>query len=151
MIIPAESFPALNAALNAAAGLLLLAGYFAIRRRAVRAHVACMLTALVVSTVFLASYLYYHIVIKQGKSTEFSTQAPLAPGWVGPVYYTILISHIVLAVVTVPLALTTAYLGLTNRLSRHVRLARWTLPIWLYVSVTGVVVYWMLYRLYTAG
>ena len=152
MSIPAEAFPALNASLNAAAAVLLVAGYVAIRRRAIRAHVACMLTALVVSAVFLASYLYYHTVIKHGQSTSFSTQAPLAPGWVSYLYYSILISHIVLATfVVVPMSLITAYLGLTNRLSRHVALARWTLPIWLYVSVTGVVVYWMLYRLYAAA
>jgi uncharacterized membrane protein YozB (DUF420 family) len=151
MIIPAESFPALNAALNAAAGILLLAGYLAIRRRAVRAHVACMLTALAVSAAFLASYLYYHLAIKGGRATSFHDQAPGAPDWVRYLYYGILGSHTLLAAAVAPLALVTAYLGLTNRLSRHVRLARWTLPIWLYVSVTGVVVYWMLYRLYAAG
>jgi uncharacterized membrane protein YozB (DUF420 family) len=149
MILP-ESFPALNASLNAAAGVLLVAGYVAIRRGAVRVHVACMLTALVVSAVFLASYLYYHIAIKGGRATSFSEQAPLAPDGVRYLYYAILGSHTLLAAAVAPLALITAYLGLTNRLSRHVRLARWTMPIWLYVSVTGVVVYWMLYRLYAA-
>jgi uncharacterized membrane protein YozB (DUF420 family) len=101
-----------------------------------------MLAALVVSALFLASYVHYHFVV--GRQSEFPAEAP---AWVRRVYYTVLVSHIVLAAVVVPLALFTAYQGLRGRLARHVRIARWTLPIWLYVSVTGVVVYWMLYRL----
>jgi uncharacterized membrane protein YozB (DUF420 family) len=148
MIIAPESFPGFNASLNAASGVLILAGYAAIRARLVRLHMTCMLTALVVSALFLTSYLYYHIVIKEGKPTEFAEQAPSAPDWVRRVYLGVLLTHTVLAAVTAPLALYTAYQGLRGRLRRHVRVARWTLPIWLYVSVTGVVVYWMLYRLY---
>jgi uncharacterized membrane protein YozB (DUF420 family) len=148
MIIPPESFPSLNAGLNCASGVLLVAGYLAIRNKRRNIHATCMLTALGVSAVFLASYLYYHIVIKEGRETHFEDQAPGAPNWLKYLYYTILISHIILAVTTVPLALITASQGLRGRLARHVRVARWTLPIWLYVSVTGVVVYWMLYRLY---
>jgi uncharacterized membrane protein YozB (DUF420 family) len=135
-----EDLPSVNAALNATSGVLIVIGYVAIRRGQVAFHKKCMLTALAVSTLFLASYLTYHIA--RG-STKFS-----GPSDVRPIYYTILISHIILAAVTVPLAIITAYLGLRDRLSKHVRLARWTLPIWLYVSVTGVVVYWMLYHLY---
>jgi uncharacterized membrane protein YozB (DUF420 family) len=134
--------PTVNATLNGSSAILLAAGYVAIRRRRVAVHKACMLTALALSALFLASYLHYHFVV--GRQTEFPAEAV----WVRRVYYTILVSHIVLAVVVVPLALFTAYLGLSDRLPRHVRVARWTLPIWLYVSVTGVVVYWMLYRLY---
>jgi protein SCO1 len=141
-------YPPLNASLNAAAGVFLLLGYAAIRRRRVRLHVACMLSALAVSAVFLGFYLYFHLVIMHSQPTGFRYKWPDAPKWVEIVYLIILTSHTVLAVVTAPLALYTASLGLRNRLARHVWIARWTLPIWLYVSVTGVVVYWMLYRLY---
>lgn len=151
-MIPPDAFPALNAGLNAASGVLIVLGYLAIRRRAVNVHVTCMISALIVSAIFLTSYLYFHIVIKGGKPTSFQEQAPDAPDWVRYLYFAILGTHTILAAATAPLALTTAYLGLRNRLAHHVWLARWTLPIWLYVSVTGVVVYWMLYRLYpTAG
>jgi protein SCO1/2/putative membrane protein len=143
-----QDFPAFNAALNAAAGVLLLFGYAAIRLRRVWLHASCMLTALVVSALFLTSYLYYHLAIKHGQPTSFQDEAIGAPDWALPVYLGILGSHTLLAVIVAPLALVTAYLGLRGRLVRHVRLARWTLPLWLYVSVTGVVVYWMLYRLY---
>jgi putative membrane protein len=144
-------FPFLNAILNSVAGVLILLGYFAIRFRAVLLHKVSMLSALAVSALFLTSYLYYHIVIKAGKDTRFSEQWPQAPEWMRILYYVILISHVFLAVVVAPMALYTAYLGMKDRLQRHVRLARWTLPIWLYVSVTGVIVYWMLYRLYPSS
>lgn len=145
---PAEFFPPLNAALNAAAGVLVLLGYAAVRRRLLRLHASLMLSALAVSAVFLASYLYYHLVVMHARPTRFAEQWPDAPAWVGYVYLAVLGSHTLLAVVTAPLALVTAYLGLRGRLLRHMAVARWTLPIWLYVSITGVVVYWMLYRLY---
>ncbi len=135
-------FPQFNAGLNSLSTVLLIAGYVAIRGKQVRVHVSCMLSALVVSAVFLGSYVYYHIAIKGGKATPF----PYTP--LRPVYLTILYSHIILAIVIVPLVLRTAWLGYRNRLTSHVWLARWTLPLWLYVSVTGVVVYLMLYRLY---
>src|SRR5262249_40818709 len=141
-------FPALNASLNAAAAVLLLLGYSAIRRRHVALHKASMLAALAVSTIFLVSYLYYHLAIQHGQPTYFSDRAPEAPTWVAKPYLVVLGSHTVLAALVPPLALVTAYLGLRGRLVRHVWLARWTLPLWLYVSVSGVVVYWMLYRLY---
>src|ERR1700722_8996690 len=145
-------FPEINAGLNALAGVLLVAGYAAIRRRQVQLHIACMISALVVSTVFLGCYLWYHIVIRHGVPTRFQDRASEAPDWVGYLYHGILISHTLLAsTVVVPLALYTAFLGWRGRFERHVRVARWTLPIWLYVSITGVVVYWMLYRLYPAG
>lgn len=143
-----DYFPALNAGLNAVAGVLILVGYVCIRYRLVRAHLSCMLSALVVSTIFLASYLYYHIVVKHGVATSFQSQWPDAPDWIRQVYYAVLGSHTILAAIVAPMALFTAWQGLQNRIDRHVRIARWTLPIWLYVSVTGVIVYWMLYRLY---
>jgi uncharacterized membrane protein YozB (DUF420 family) len=140
--------PGLNATLNGLSGLLLVVGYLAIRRRLVTLHKACMLSALLVSAVFLASYLYYHFAVKEQVATRFADRNPGAPALVANLYYGLLASHTVLAAAVAPLALVTAYLGLSDRLKRHVRIARWTLPIWLYVSVTGVVVYWMLYRLY---
>jgi putative membrane protein len=141
--------PGLNATLNGLSGVLLVVGYIAIKRRVVTLHKVAMLSALVVSAVFLASYLYYHFAIKRGVATEFAAQNPSASTEVGYFYYALLGSHMILAVIAAPLALVTAYLGLRDRLTKHVRIARWTLPIWLYVSVTGVVVYWMLYRLYS--
>jgi protein SCO1/2/putative membrane protein len=143
-----QDFPAFNATLNAASAVLLLLGYAAIRGRNVRLHAACMLTALAVSAVFLASYLYYHLAIKGGQPTYFQDEAIGAPEWMRYVYLGVLLSHTILAVAVAPLALTVAWLGVRGRFTGHVRLARWTLPIWLYVSITGVAVYWMLYRLY---
>jgi protein SCO1/2 len=143
-----KDFPLFNAALNGLSGVLLLAGWVAVRNRFIRLHITCMLSALAVSALFLAAYLFYHIVVKEGRPTRFADQAPGAPPWMQYVYLTILGTHTLLAVFVAPLALYTAYLGLRGRLWRHVAIARWTMPMWLYVSVTGVVVYWMLYRLY---
>jgi len=145
-----SDFPRFNATLNAVSAMLLLLGFAAIRQRLVRLHVACMLLALGVSAVFLTGYLYYHGVIKQGQPTYFAEQTSHAhpPAWVGFVYQIVLWTHTPLAILVTPLALYTAYQGLRGRFARHVRVARWTLPVWLYVSITGVVVYWMLYRLY---
>ena len=135
--------PGLNAALNGLSGLLLVMGYVTIRRRLVVVHKTCMLTALAVSTVFLASYLYYHLVVREGKPTRFAGE-----GEVRLLYFAVLLSHTVLAATVAPLAIITAYFGLRNRIDKHRRIAQWTLPIWLYVSMTGVEVYWMLYYLY---
>jgi protein SCO1/2/putative membrane protein len=118
-------------------------GYAAIRRRAINLHKTCMLSALVVSVIFLGCYLYYHLVIRHGEPTRFS-----GPVVARRIYLTILLSHTLLAMLTAPLALFTAYQGLRGRFKEHVRVARWTLPIWLYVSITGVIVYAMLYHLY---
>jgi uncharacterized membrane protein YozB (DUF420 family) len=131
--------PTLNAVLNASAALVLVAGYLAIRRRRVTLHRTCMLTALGLSAAFLVSYLVYHA---QVGSRPFTGQGPIRT-----LYFTILISHTILAIVIVPLVLLTVRRALTGQFARHARLARWTLPLWLYVSVTGVVVYWMLYRM----
>jgi putative membrane protein len=133
------SLPLLNACLNATSAALLSAGWLFIRRKRVTAHKTCMVSALVVSILFLVSYVSYH---------SLAGSRPFAGvGWIRLVYYPLLLSHIVLAAVIVPLALTTVYRALQGNFARHVRIARWTLPIWLYVSVTGVLVYWMLYRL----
>ena len=134
--------PGFNASLNGTCAVLLVLGFLAIRQRWERLHKACMLSALAVSILFLSSYLFYHGVLG-GRPTSFQ-----AEGWVRPVYFTILMTHTILAAVVAPLALFTAYQGLRDRRPRHVRIARWTLPLWLYVSITGVVVYWMLYHLY---
>jgi len=136
--VSAPVLPTLNACLNAAAAVAIVTGVLAIRRRAVAVHRAAMLTAFGVSTAFLVSYLVYHY---QAGATRFT-----GPAWLRAVYLSILLTHTVLAVVIVPLVLTTLYRALTRQFSRHARLARFTFPIWLYVSVTGVVVYWMLYR-----
>ena len=138
-MIPLAALPALNACLNATSAVLLATGFLAIRRRRVRVHRACMVAAFVTSVVFLASYLTYHL---QVGTTRFPGQ-----GWTRPVYLTILGTHTVLAALIPPLAIVTLSYALRARFTRHVRLARWTLPTWLYVSVTGVVIYVMLYRL----
>lgn len=135
--------PALNAALNGASAFLIVLGFVAIRRRQVLLHQRCMVAAVVVSGVFLACYLYYHFAVRGGQPTYFAYG-----GWIRLVYFAVLGTHTILAMVAAPLVLVTAWLGLRNRLGAHVRLARWTLPIWLYVSLTGVLVYWMLYHLY---
>lgn len=135
--------PALNACLNATSALFLLLAYRAIRRREIGRHRRLMLTAAITSAVFLVSYLTYHARVG---SVRFTGQGP-----VRTVYFTILISHTILAIAVLPLALRTLYLGLRRRDGQHRRIARWTFPVWLYVSVTGVVVYVMLYRLYPPG
>jgi uncharacterized membrane protein YozB (DUF420 family) len=145
-----NDLPAVNAFLNATSAVLLVLGYVAVRRRQVTVHQTCMLAALVVSALFLTSYLYYHFAVRHGQPTSFKERWPEAPDAVRYLYYAVLTSHTLLAIPAAPLAVVTAYLGLRGRLPRHVRIARWTLPIWLYVSVTGVVVYWMLYRLYAS-
>lgn len=132
--------PAVNAALNGTSALLLAIGYLCIKRKKISVHKFCMVSAFVASTLFLISYLTYHYHVG---SIHFAGQ-----GAIRPVYFAILISHTILAAAIVPLALITLYRALSGRFDRHVRIARWTLPIWLYVSVTGVIVYWMLYRLY---
>ena len=138
-VLPLTALPTVNAVLNAASAALLLNGYRLIRRRRVAAHRACMLAALVTSSLFLASYLYYHAHVG---SVHYTGE-----GWLRPIYFTILATHTLLAASVPPLALRTLYLAWTGQIARHRRIARWTWPIWMYVSVTGVVVYLMLYRL----
>ena len=132
--------PALNAVLNGTSAMLLLAGYLLIRRGHRRAHKRCMLAALTTSALFLTSYVVYHA---NTGSRPFPGQG-LARG----MYFVILISHVLLAAAIVPLALVTVRRGLRAQYDRHVRIARWTLPLWFYVSVTGVVIYVWLYQVY---
>ena len=134
-----RDLPAVNATLNATAGVLLVAAYVAIRRRNIAAHRALMLAAVGVSTIFLACYLIYHFNVG---SVRFAHQGPIRA-----VYLAILLTHTVLAASVPVLVAITLNHALRTRFDKHRRIARWTLPIWLYVSVTGVVVYWMLYRL----
>jgi len=133
------SLPLVNATLNAIATVLLVSGYVCIRRGRRDAHRRAMLAAFATSVLFLISYVIYHA---QAGSRPFTGQGPIRT-----VYFTILISHIILAALTPVLAGLTLWRGLQGRFDRHVRLARWTLPIWLYVSVTGIAVYWMLYQM----
>jgi putative membrane protein len=135
-----RDLPTLNAALNATSAVLLVLGYRFIRRREIKAHRACMLAAFGVSIVFLTSYIVYHVHVG---SVHFP-----GTGAVRGVYFAILITHTILAALVPPLAIVTLTRALREQFDRHRRLARWTFPIWLYVSVTGVVVYVMLYQLY---
>ena len=135
-----SDLPALNATLNAIAATLLVYGYILIRRRQLEQHRRVMLAAFAVSALFLVSYLVYHA---NAGSRPFPGRGPIRA-----VYFTILISHIVLAAAILPLALITLSRALRQRFDRHVPIARWTLPLWLYVSVTGVIVYLMLYQMY---
>lgn len=138
-MISLSQLPSLNAALNALSALLLVAGYLFIKSRNINAHKRCMLAAFASSVLFLVSYLVYHY---QVGSVPFKGQ-----GGIRIVYFTILFTHTVLATVVVPLALVTLFRAFKERFDAHRRIARWTFPIWLYVSVTGVIVYAMLYRM----
>ncbi|HEX6384279.1 MAG TPA: DUF420 domain-containing protein [Anaerolineae bacterium] len=130
--------PRLNAGLNGGSALLLTAAYLFIRRHQIKYHRFCTLSAFALSAVFLVSYVIYHAV---AGPTRFT-----GPDWLWPIYLAILISHIVFAVFVLPLALTTLHRGWRSRLAQHRRIARWTLPMWLYVSASGVLVYLMLYH-----
>lgn len=130
--------PAVNATLNAISAVLLAAGYTFIRARRIEQHRRCMIAAFATSTLFLVCYVVYHA---QVGSVRFTRQ-----GLVRPIYFTILITHVTLAAAVLPLAILTLSRGLRARYPQHVRIARWTLPIWLYVSVTGVLVYVLLYQ-----
>lgn len=134
-----SDLPALNATLNAISGVLLMTGYAFIRRGQIRRHRAAMISACIVSALFLTSYVIYHANIG---SKPFTGRGPIRI-----VYFTILLTHVVLAATVPPLAIITLSRGLRARFERHVAIARWTFPIWMYVSVTGVIVYFMLYRM----
>ena len=138
--VTVQDLPALNATLNALAAVLLVTGYVLIRQGRRDAHRRAMIAAFATSALFLASYLVYHAHVG---SRPFTGQ-----GAIRIVYFAILITHVVLAAAILPLALLTTFRGLRGRFDKHVRIARWTLPIWLYVSVTGVVIYLMLYQMY---
>ena len=135
-----SDLPALNASLNSISTIFISCGWYLIRRGQWRAHIACMIAAVISSTLFLAGYVTYHMQMG-GRSNEFT-----APGIIRYFYFAMLISHILLAFVTLPLVILTLIPAFRRRWERHTRIARWTMPIWLYVSVTGVLVYFMLYQ-----
>jgi uncharacterized membrane protein YozB (DUF420 family) len=137
-MISVHDLPAVNATLNALSGVLLLIGYVLIRNRRIEPHRKVMLAAFATSSLFLVCYVVYHA---QVGSVRFARQ-----GFVRPLYYTILVTHVTLAASVVPLALITLTRGLKGRFTQHRRIARWTYPIWMYVSVTGVLVYVLLYQ-----
>ena len=142
--IPAQYsiFPVINASLNGTSAILLVTGHSMIKRGRMSAHRALMLAAIVTSSLFLASYLYYHWHVG---SVRFQGH-----GWSRPLYFSILVSHTILAITIVPLVAITLSRALRERFDQHRAIARWTYPLWLYVSVTGVIVYFMLYHLFTA-
>jgi uncharacterized membrane protein YozB (DUF420 family) len=137
-----QVMPAINASLNATCGILLFTGYLLIRRKNIKWHRRFMLAACVTATVFLCCYVLNH-VLRHGIVTRFT-----GTGWIRPLYFTILISHTILAITIVPLAIITVRNGLKMRVAAHRRIARWTFPLWMYVSVTGVIVYFFLYQWY---
>ena len=134
------SHATLNACLNASSALFLFAGYLAVLRRRINVHRACMVSALVCSAAFLVSYVIYHL---QVGSVRFQGQ-----GLIRPIYFTLLLSHTILAVVIVPLVIITVRRALRSQFELHRRIARWTLPLWFYVSITGVLIYFLLYHPY---
>jgi putative membrane protein len=138
-MLAVTDLPAINAVLNSAAAILIGFGFYFIRRRNIGAHKACMFAAVGVSAAFLVSYLVYHYNVG---SVRFTGQ-----GWIRYLYFSLLLSHTVLAAAVVPLVLRTVYLAVSGRFNKHVVIARWTFPVWIYVSVTGVIVYLMLYQL----
>jgi putative membrane protein len=133
-----HSLPAVNATLNAISGVLLIAGYLLMRARRIDLHRRVMIAAFTTSSLFLICYLVYHANVGSVRFTR--------PGFVRPLYFTILITHVTLAATVLPLAIITLSRGLKARYPQHRRIARWTFPIWLYVSVTGVLVYVLLYQ-----
>ncbi len=136
---PPGALATVNAVLNGSTACFLLTGYAFIRKRNIKAHRTCMVTAFLLSSLFLVTYLIHHA---QVGSVPFQHE-----GWIRGVYYAVLVPHVLLAAVIVPLALFTIYRGWTERIEKHRKIARWTLPLWLYVSVSGVAVYLMLYHL----
>ena len=138
-----ETFPVVNATLNGVSAALLLAGFLFIKRGRVAAHVTMMLSALVTSTAFLACYITYHTIrVRHG-----ITVTHFPPGWIHPIYIIILTSHTILAIAILPLIGVTLYRAIRKEWDRHRAIASITFPLWFYVSVTGVVIYWMLYQL----
>ena len=137
-MIGIADLPAVNAVLNFTAAALIGTGFYFIKQKNIRAHKVCMIAALGVSAVFLASYLFYHYNVGNVRFTK--------QGWIRDVYFPLLITHTILAAAVLPMVLRTAFLAFKGRFTNHVRIAKWTFPIWMYVSITGVVVYFMLYH-----
>lgn len=139
-----QDLPTVNASLNGLSTLLLIAGWVFIRRGQREAHRNCMVAALSTSALFLASYLTYHYL-------SHSVTRFVEPAWFRPIYLVILLTHTVLAVVILPLILVTVYQAARGQFERHRRIARWTWPLWLYVSATGVLIYFLLYHIFRQG
>jgi uncharacterized membrane protein YozB (DUF420 family) len=137
-LVTVHDLPAVNATLNGISGVLLFIGYLLIRAKKIETHRKVMITAFITSSLFLVCYVIYHAQVGSVRFTR--------TGFVRPLYYTILITHVTLAATVVPLAIITLTRGLKGRFAEHRRIARWTFPIWLYVSVTGVLVYVLLYQ-----
>jgi putative membrane protein len=137
-MIGISDLPTVNAALNATSAILIGAGVYFIKRKNIPAHKSCMVAALAVSSLFLTSYLTYHYNVGNVRFTK--------EGWIRNVYFPLLLSHTIFAAVILPMVLRTAFLAFKGRFRNHVRIAKWTFPAWMYVSVTGVVVYLMLYH-----
>lgn len=135
-----SDLPALNALLNTASAILLVSGYAFIRRRRILPHKICMLSAVACSAAFLISYITFHV---RAGVVHFVAQGPIRP-----VYFTILFTHTILAATIVPLVIVTLTFAFRARFARHKAIAHWTLPLWLYVSITGVIIYFLLFRLY---
>ncbi|HUR47544.1 MAG TPA: DUF420 domain-containing protein [Candidatus Saccharimonadales bacterium] len=135
-----SDLPAVNACLNSASAILLLAGYVKIRKKKQNAHRNCMIGALCTSTLFLGCYIYYHL--HAGRTTFRD------PAWFRPFYLVLLLTHTVLAVAILPLIIVTLIRALRERFDRHRKIARWTWPLWMYVSVTGVLIYLLLYQIF---
>ena len=144
-MLEVHDIPALNAALNATATVLMTAGFLFIRKKRIAAHRACMLSAGLVSAVFLVGYVAHKIMVR-GVHTPFGGE-----GWIRGVYYAMLMTHILLAIAIAWLVPRTFHLALTGQIERHRKWARWTFPIWYYVSITGVLVYFFLYRWWPAA
>jgi putative membrane protein len=141
--------PVVNASLNGLSAIFLGCGYYFIRRKEVAQHRRCMISAFITSTLFLACYITYHtylVCYLHRGATVFRN-----PAWFRPIYLTILITHTILAVVIVPLVLITLRRGIKQRFELHKKIARWTWPLWMYVSVTGVLIYFLLYRIFPQG
>ena len=135
-----SDLPLLNACLNGLSAVFLTIGWFQIKKQRQIAHRNCMIAAFVTSTLFLISYLYYHA---HAKTTRF-----VDPQWFRPIYLTILLTHTILATAIVPMVLITFWRALNGQFERHKKIARWTWPIWMYVSITGVIIYLILYQIF---
>jgi putative membrane protein len=144
LLLKVTDLPAINASLNLISTIFILCGWYLIRRGHWRRHVACMIPALISSMLFLVGYVIYHVQVGE-RSTHFT-----ATGVVRTLYFAMLVSHILLAFTTLPLVILTLIPVFRRRWERHTRIARWTMPIWLYVSVTGVLVYLMVYKWFPA-
>lgn len=138
-------FPQVNASLNAASGILILIGFVCIKRRAIVAHACCMIAAVLCSAVFLGCYLYYHFHVGATRVSEAFPHVSATLRWI---YYIVLFPHLTLAIFVLPMIAVTIYHASHRNWPKHVKIAPWTFGIWLYVSTTGVIIYWMLYHLF---